>query len=61
MKIIADSLHEVGFAHAGSTVKEEGVVGAGGVVCDGEGGGVGELIIGADNEILKEVSFIKAG
>jgi hypothetical protein len=48
--VLADGLHEVGLAEADAAVDEEGIVSAGGRLGDGEGGGMGELVVHADDE-----------
>lgn len=58
---VADGVHEVGFAEADGAVDEEGVVGAGGGFGDGLGGGVGKLVVDADDEALEDVAGDEVG
>ena len=56
---VADRLHEVGLAQTRRAADEEGVVAVGGLVGDVEGGGMGELVRGADDEVLEGVEGIE--
>ena len=56
--VVADRLEEVGLAETAATIDEEGVVGPGRGVGDGLGGGVCELVVGADNEASEGVGGI---
>jgi len=47
---VADGLHQVGFAETDAAVEEERIVGARGGLGDGHGGGMGELVVHADDE-----------
>ncbi len=54
-------MHEVSLAQSRFAVHEERVVGASGSVGQGDGCRVGQLAVGADDEILEGVSPIEAG
>ena len=56
--VVADRLEEVGLAKAAASVDEEGVVSPGWGVGDGLSGGVGELVVGADDEAVERVGGI---
>ena len=56
---VPDGVHQVGLAEAGGAVEEEGVVGLRGRLGDGKGGGMGELVILADDEVLEGVARIE--
>ncbi len=57
--LVADGVHEVGFAHADAAVEEEGVVGLGGALGDGDGGGERELVAGAGDEAVEVVAGVE--
>ena len=59
-KFVADGLDEVGFAEAGTAIKEEGVVAVAGVFDDVFGGGNGEIVVGADDEVIEGVFVVEA-
>jgi hypothetical protein len=48
--VLADGMHEVGFAETDAAIYKERVVGAGRGLGDSERGGVGELVVRADDE-----------
>jgi hypothetical protein len=58
---LADALEEVGFAEAAVTVEEEGVELLAGVLGDLEGGVVGELVVGSDDEFVEGVLGVDDG
>ena len=53
--VVADGVHQVRLAESDAAVDEERVVGLRGDLGDGAGGGVGELVRGADDEALEGV------
>ena len=57
-KFVADSLDKVGFAEAGSTIEEEGVVAGAWSVDDAFGGGDGEVVVATNNETIESVFTI---
>jgi hypothetical protein len=59
--IVADRLQEVGLAEPGRAVEKERIVGLAGLFGDGERGGVGEVIGGADDELLEGVLGVGRG
>ena len=59
--VVADGMEEVGLAEAGRGVEEEGVVGLAGELGDGEGGGVGQAVALADDELLESVAGVELG
>jgi len=58
--LLADGLHEMGLAETDAAIDEEGVISAGRRLGDSEGGGVGELVVGADDEGGEGVARIHA-
>ena len=58
---MADGLHEVGLAEGGGPVDEEGIVDGTGRLGDGAGGGMGEAVAGADDELLERVLGVEVG
>ena len=58
---MADGVHEVGLAQARPAVDVEGVVGLGRILGHGHGGGVGELVAAADDEVLEGVIGVEVG
>ncbi len=56
---MSDGLHEVRLAETGRAADEEGVVAVGGLVGDVERRGVGELVGGADDEVLERVEGVQ--
>ncbi len=55
----ADGVEQVGFTEADAAIDEEGVIGLAGGMGYGECGGVGEAVIGADDEILEGIFGIE--
>ena len=53
--VLATGLEEVGFSQTDATVNEQGVVGFAGLLCDGDGRGVGKAITGALNKIIERI------
>ena len=60
-KLVADGLDEVGLAEAGATIEEEGIIAVAGGVDDTASGGDGEVVVGADDEIVESVFLVEAG
>ena len=56
---VADGLHQVRLAESHTTVEEERVVGFGGLLGDGDGRGVRELVRGADDERVERVARVQ--
>ena len=50
---IGDGVEQMGLAHAGRAVDEQGVVHIAGMIADGDGSGVGEPVGGAHHEIIE--------
>ena len=61
LDLMADGLHEVGFAHAHAAVEEQRVVRLAGSGGYGQGRGVGELVSAADDEAVEGVTGIELG
>ncbi len=59
--VVADRVHEVGLAEPDAAVDEERVVGLRGDLGDGAGGGMRELVRGADDEALEGVLGVEVG
>jgi hypothetical protein len=57
--VLADGVQQMGLAQAHAAVKKQGVVGFSGRLGDGLGGGVGEIVVVADDERLKGVLGIE--
>jgi hypothetical protein len=57
--LVADGVQEMGLAEADSAVEEEGVVAVRGPLGDGAGGGVGELVGGAADEVGESVAGVE--
>ena len=53
--LLTDCLEEVGFAEAYAAMDEEWVVGGAGLIGDGDGSCVGELVVGACDEVFERV------
>jgi hypothetical protein len=58
---MADGVHEMGLAQAGSAVDIERVVGFSRFFGDGHRGGMGKLVAGADDEIFEGVIGVQVG
>ena len=56
---VPDGVHQVSLAHAHSAVEEQRVVGFGGLLGDGAGSGMGELIGFADDEAVEGVAEVQ--
>ena len=50
---VGDGVEQMGLAHTGGAVDEEGIVDVAGGICNGDGGAVGEAVAGTHDEILK--------
>ena len=59
LEAVADGLHEVGLAEADAAVDEEGVIDARAGFGDGLGGGMGEAVGLADDEIVEGVVAVE--
>jgi hypothetical protein len=59
--VVADGVHQVGFAHTDAAVEEERVVGLGGALGDSLGGGHGELVAAADDEGVELIFGVELG
>ena len=59
-KLITDGLYEVGFAEAGSTIEEEGIITITRRVNDVFGGRYSQVIIGADDKVIDGVFLVEA-
>lgn len=59
--VIADGLHQVGFAETDAAVDKQRVVLFRRGFCDGDAGRVGEAVVFADDEAFKGVLWIDAG
>jgi len=51
-EFVADSLDKVSFAETGTTVEEERVVTVARGIDNATGGGDGEIVVGADDEVV---------
>lgn len=60
-EFVADSLHKMGLADSDPTPDEERIVGDTGVFDNSLGGGVGEVVAVANNEMLKSVFGMEIG
>ncbi len=60
-QLAADGVHQVGLAHADAAVQEKRIVAARGVGGDGFGGGVSELVAGADDEGIEGEFRVEGG
>ena len=56
---VSDGVHQVGLTEPGVTVEEQGVVGLGGGLRDGEGCGMSHLVIGPDDKGFEGVAGIE--
>ena len=59
-ELIADSLDEVSFAEARAAVEEEWIATRAWSVDDAFGGGSGDVVVGADDEVVESVFAVKA-
>ena len=59
-ELIADSLDEVSFAEARAAVEEEWIATRAWSVDDAFGGGSGDVVVGADDEVIESVFAVKA-
>ena len=57
---VADGLDQVGFADTDAAVQEEGIIFGAGLRGDRLAGGKGQLVAGADHEIIESVAFVEA-
>ena len=55
LRVVADSLHQMGLAKANAPVQKQGVVGPGGSFRHGQGGGVGKAIAVADDKSIEGI------
>ena len=53
--LVADGVHEMGFAQAYAAIHEKGVVGLARLLCHGQGCGMGDAVEAAGNEVVKNV------
>ena len=53
-------MDEVGFAEARTTIEKERIIAAARGVDDATSGGNGEIVIGADDEVIESVFFVEA-
>jgi len=60
-QIAPDGMHQVSLTHPGSSVDEQGVIGAGRVGRNGPGGSVSELVGSSNHESLKCKLGIEVG
>ena len=60
-RVVADGVQQVGLAQPGVAVDEQRVVGLGRRLGDGDGGGVGEPVAGADDEGVEGVLRVQPG
>ena len=58
LDLVADGVHQMGFAQAHAPVHEQGVVGPGWAVRHGPGRGIGEIVGGADDEIIEGIAGV---
>ena len=56
---VTNGVHQVGFTQPGVAIEEEGVVGLSRGLGDREGGGVGHLVVGADDEGLEGIAGVE--
>jgi len=61
LHFMADGVHEMGFAHADSSVKEERIVDLGGIFCDFLGGFECEFVAWASDEAIELVTWVELG
>ena len=61
LQLVGDGVEQVGLTQTAGAVDEERIVGLGGAVGHGDTGGVGELIGGAYDEVVKGVLEIEGG
>ena len=56
---VSDGVHQVGLAETGGTVDEKGIVGLRRGLGDREGGGMGELVVRPDHEVLERIAWVE--
>jgi len=56
--LVADGVEQMRLAEPHAAVDEEGIVGAGGQLGDGQAGSLGELVGGADDEGVEGVAAV---
>ena len=58
---VADGLHKVGFTEASATVEKERIIFLTWVVSDRSRSSIGEVVTGADDEVIEGVAGVEVG